>query len=81
MELVEGPVSGPGLTMSVWDFSESFLERALRSFHVVHMAVAQKVAVGSTPMGSHFGVGAPPILVDFSGDWDVHWGYDLGFDT
>ena len=24
-------------------------------------------------------VGAPPILV-YSGDWDVHWGYDLAFD-
>ena len=24
--------------------------------------------------------GAPPILVYFSGDWDVHWGYDLDFD-
>ena len=23
----------------------------------------------------HFGVGASPILVYFSGDWDVHWGY------
>ena len=23
----------------------------------------------------HFGVGAPPILFDFSGDLDVHWGY------
>ena len=22
----------------------------------------------------HFGVGASPILVYFSGDWDVHWG-------
>ena len=22
----------------------------------------------------HFGVGAPPILVYFSRDWDVHWG-------
>ena len=22
----------------------------------------------------HFGVGAPPMLVYFSGDWDVHWG-------
>ena len=21
-----------------------------------------------------FGVGAPPISVNFSGDWDVHWG-------
>ena len=28
----------------------------------------------------HFGLGAPPILVYFSGDWDVHWGYDLDFD-
>ena len=25
----------------------------------------------------HYGVGAPPILVYFSGDWDVHWGYGL----
>ena len=22
----------------------------------------------------HFGVGAPHVLVYFSGDWDVHWG-------
>ena len=29
---------------------------------------------GSTPMGSHFRVGA---LVYFSGDWDVHWGYGV----
>ena len=28
-------------------------------------------------LGSHFGVGAPPIIVCFSGDWDVHWGYGL----
>ena len=32
---------------------------------------------GSTPMGSLFGVGATPILVDFSGDWDVHRGYGV----
>ena len=25
----------------------------------------------------HFGVGAPPILVYFSGDWDVHRGYGI----
>ena len=25
----------------------------------------------------HFGVGAPPILVYFGGDWDVHWGYGV----
>ena len=32
---------------------------------------------GSKPMGSHFGVGALPILVYFSGDWHVHWGYGI----
>ena len=31
----------------------------------------------SKPMGSHFGVGAPPLLVYFSKDWDVHWGYGV----
>ena len=31
---------------------------------------------GSKPM-VHFEVGAPPILVCFSGDWDVHWGYGI----
>ena len=35
------------------------------------------IGCGSKPMGSHFGVGAPPILVYFSGDWDVHWGYGI----
>ena len=25
----------------------------------------------------HFGIGAPLILVYFSGDWDVHWGYGV----
>ena len=25
----------------------------------------------------HVGVGAPLILVYFSGDWDVHWGYGV----
>ena len=32
---------------------------------------------GSKRMGSHFGVGAPPNFVYFSGNWDVHWGYGL----
>ena len=30
--------------------------------------------------GIHLGLGTPPILVYFSVDWDVHWGYDLDFD-
>ena len=25
----------------------------------------------------HFGVGVPPILVYFSGNWDVHWRYGV----
>ena len=28
-------------------------------------------------LGSHFGVGAPPLLVCFSGHWDVHWGFGI----
>ena len=37
------------------------------------------MAVGQNQsMGSHFGVGAPSVLVYFRGD--VHWGYDLDFD-
>ena len=35
--------------------------------HNPHMAVGQNQCY-------HVGVGAPPILVYFSGDWNVHWG-------
>ena len=41
---------------------------AIEGFNIVH-----EVAVGQNQW-YHFGVGAPPILVYFSGDWDVHWG-------
>ena len=41
--------------------------------HCQHLAVGQN-------QWYHFGVGAPLILVYFSGDWDVHWAYDLDFD-
>ena len=34
------------------------------------------VAVGQHQW-CHVGVGAPPILVYFSGDWDVHSGYGI----
>ena len=40
----------------------------------MEVVCVRQLAVG------HFGVGAPPILVYFSGVWDIHWGYDLGFD-
>ena len=39
----------------------------------IHLAVGQN-------HWCHFGVGAPPIFGCFSGDWDVHRGYDLDFD-
>ena len=35
-----------------------------------HLAVGQN-------QWYHFGVGAPPILDYFSGEWDVHWGYGI----
>ena len=35
---------------------------------------------GSKPMVP-FWSRCTPIFVYFSGDWDVHWGYDLDFDT
>ena len=34
------------------------------------------LAVGQNPW-YHVGAGAPPILVYFSGDWDVHWVYAI----
>ena len=43
------------------------------------MRLSSKLAVGQNQW-YHFGVGAPPLLVYFSGDWDVHCGYDLDFD-
>ena len=41
-------------------------------------AMSQRTEDGHVAVGQHqwyhLGVGAPPILVYFSGDWDVHWG-------
>ena len=34
-------------------------------------ALGRKGVWVKTVLGSHFGVGAPPILANFSGDWDV----------
>ena len=44
--------------------------RTNRGIRHTHLAVGQN-------QWYHFGKGAPPILVYFSGDWDVHWGYGL----
>ena len=49
------------------DLFVSFLMVGLWRISEFHMAVGQN-------QWYHFGVGAPPILVYFSGDWDVHWG-------
>ena len=40
---------------------------------------ANSAGCGCQNQWYHFGVGAPPILVYFSGDWDIHWGL-RGFD-
>ena len=43
-------------------------------------AQVEKRAAGPGGANSPLRVGAPPSVVFFGGDWDVHWGYDLGFD-
>ena len=40
-------------------------------------AVGNMAVVVKAVCGSHSGVGAPPILVYLSGDWDVHWNYGI----
>ena len=37
----------------------------------------EMAVVVKTVLGSHFGVGEPPILVYFSVDWHVHWRYGI----
>ena len=46
------------------------LEEPTEAFSLAQMVVGQNQWL-------HFGVGAPPILVYFSGDWDVHWRYGI----
>ena len=53
--------------------NELFNTRQISNLLLTYMAVGQN-------QWYHFGVGAPLILVHCSGDWDVHRGYDLGFD-
>ena len=49
---------------------------ACQDFPAEDMAVVVKAV-----LGSHFGVGkfTTHFSLYFSGDWDVHWGYDLDF--
>ena len=57
-----------GASLGPSSFSRQTLKASLDCFSLV---------CGCGSMGSHFGVGAPPILVYFSGDWDVDWGYGM----
>ena len=50
------------------------LKKELRSYE----KFGKDMAVGQNQW-YHFGVDALPILVHFSGDWDVHRGYDSDF--
>ena len=38
--------------------------------------LSSNLAVGQNQW-YHFGIGAQPIFVYFSGDWDAHWGYGI----
>ena len=44
--------------------------------HYRHINRGPYMAVGQHQW-YRFGVGAPPIFVQFSRDWDVHWGYGI----
>ena len=57
--IVQSPRKGPEGVLSPSSQSGMFL--------CVELAVGQH-------QWYYFGVGAPPILVYFNGDWDVHWG-------
>ena len=41
---------------------------------LIDCGLQKDLAVGQNQR-YHVGLGAPPILVYFSQDWDVHWGY------
>ena len=45
----------------------------------VALNLLQRCGCGSTPLVPFWGR-CTTHLVYFSGDWDVHWGYDLDFD-
>ena len=63
--------SSPSLCKSVKSKYKQQIQTCMRK--------QSKMAVGQNQW-YHFGVAAPPILVYFSGDWDVYWGYGiLGF--
>ena len=51
-------------------------EKLSTNFEERLVALKSYLAVGQNQR-YHFGVGAPPILVYFSGDWDVHWGHGI----
>ena len=55
------------------------MKRASRVLDITPKEVSHQMCTrGDVAVGQnqwyHFGVGAPPVLVYFSGDWDVHWG-------
>ena len=65
-------------TTGVTSTLESNGTRQTRKDSLGHMNIhhGADVAVGQNQW-YHFGVGAPPILVYFVRDWDVHWGHGI----
>ena len=69
----------PLLRFELQSFSEELCSAEADKTHTTphcssHLkAIRHEMAVGQNQW-YHVGVGAPPILGFFSGDWDVHWG-------
>ena len=86
MTTINGPKGELWLIVwSFWHIDESLFAPECYQFHAFAAIVGHRlhacfqlalfyIAAGQNPW-YHFEVGAPPILVYFSGDWDVHWGY------
>ena len=61
-----------------WVPGVSKIMKSWTSFWVPICLTHTQMAVGQNQW-YRFGVGAPPILVHFSGDWDVHWQVSLHY--
>ena len=71
-----GPSNNQGPSKTLGTLGATTPDIQGRPSKTTHLEGPKTAGCGSKPMGSHFGVGAP-ILVYFSGDWDVHWGYGI----
>ena len=71
----DNPLDLPETLQQVLVKRRSSLQLRLQGHQPQTAKPGVSIGCGSKLMGSHFGLGAPPI-VHFRGDWD-HWGYGL----